>query len=104
MTRADILSKNVDLIEHAGKLLASGPVVQMTTRLETANGDTLKVHVAFQNIDRLDFYRDGHPLRSEPLSAEAADLAIEVARNGARALQLQGFRNGKLVAAARLTL
>jgi hypothetical protein len=104
MTRADILNKNVDLIEHAGKLLASVPVVQMTTRLETGNGDTLKVQVAFQNIDRLDFYLDGHPLRSEALSADAASLAVEVAQTGARGLQLQGFRQGKLVAAARLTL
>jgi hypothetical protein len=104
MTRADILNKNVDLIEHAGKLLASVPVVQMTTRLETGNGDALKVQVAFQNIDRLDFYLDGHPLRSEALSAATASLAVEVARNGARGLQLQGFRQGKLVAATRLTL
>jgi Peptidase family S41 len=104
MTRADILNKNVDLMEHAGKLLASMPVFQMGTKVVAGAGDTLKVHVDTQNIDRLDFYLDRHPQRSEPVSAQANSIAVELTRKGAKVLQLEGFRQDKLVAARRIAL
>jgi hypothetical protein len=104
MTRADILNKNVDLMEHAGKLLAGMPVVQMTIKIAPGADDTLKVQVDAQNVDRLDFYLDGHPQRSEALTAQPGSVAVELTRKGSKVLQLQGFRQDRLVAARRLTL
>jgi len=104
MTRADILNKNVDLMEHAGKLLASMPVVQITTKVAAGAGDALKVQVDTQNIDRLDFYLDNRPQRSEAVSTQAGSVAVELTRKGGKVLQLQGFRQDKLVAARRIPL
>jgi hypothetical protein len=104
MTRADILNKNVDLMEHAGKLLASMPVVQMTAKVAAVAGDTLKLQVDTQNIDRLDIYLDGHPQRSEVVSAHADSVAVELTQKGGKVVQLQGFRQDKVVAARRMAL
>lgn len=104
MTRADILNKNVDLMEHAGALLAGMPVVQMTIKVAAGAGDTLKVQVDTQDIDRLDFYLDSHPQRSETVSAQPNSIAVELTRKGSKSLQLEGFRQDKLVAARQLAL
>jgi acyl-CoA thioesterase FadM len=104
MTRDDILKKNVDLMEHAGKLLASMPVVQMAIKVAAGAGDTLKIQVDTQNIDRLDFYLDSRPQRSEQVSAQANNVAVELTRKGGKVLQLQGFQQDKLVAARRMAL
>lgn len=104
MTRADILNKNVDLMEHAGKLLASMPFVQMTTNVAAGAGDTLKLQVDTQNIDRVDFYLDSHPERSEAVSAQANSVTVELTPRGGKILQLQGFRQDKLVAARRIAI
>ena len=104
MTRADILNKNVDLMEHAGKLLASMPVVQMTIKVAAGAGDTPKVQVDTQNIDRVDFYLDTRPQRSEPVSAETNSVTVELTRKGGKVLQVQGFQQDKLVAARRMAL
>jgi acyl-CoA thioesterase FadM len=104
MTRDDILKKNVDLMEHAGKLLASMPVFQMAIKVAAGAGDTLKIQVDTQNIDRLDFYLDSRPQRSEQVSAQANNVAVELTRKGGKVLQLQGFLQDKLVAARRMAL
>jgi hypothetical protein len=104
MTRDDILKKNVDLMEHAGQLLASMPVVQMAIKVAAGAGDTLKIQVDTQNIDRLDFYLDSRPQRSEPVSAQANSVAVEMTGKGGKVLQLQGFQQDKLVAARRVAL
>jgi len=104
MTRDDILNKNVDLMEHAGKLLANMPIVQMTAEVAVEADDTLKIKVGTQNIDRIDFYLDSHPQRSETVSAQADSVAVELIRKGSKMLQLRGFRQDKLVAARRIAL
>jgi C-terminal processing protease CtpA/Prc len=104
MTRADILNKNVDLMEHAGKLLSGMPVVQMTIKVTAGAGDTLKIQVDTQNVDRLDFYLDSHPQRSEAVSPQDGSVAVELTQRGGKVLQLQGFRQDKLVAARRVAL
>jgi hypothetical protein len=104
MTRNDILNKNVDLIEHAGKLLAALPVFQMTAKIQPAPGHKLNVRVETQNIDRIDFYLDGHPQRSEPVAAQVHSTVVVLSRAGSTTIQLQGYSQGRLVAASHAAL
>lgn len=103
MTRADILNKNVDLMEHAGALLASMPVIEMTVKVAPGVGDTLKIQVDTRNVDRLDFYLDDHP-QSTSVIGEGNSVAVELTRKAAKVLQLKGFRRDKLVAARQIVL
>jgi hypothetical protein len=76
----------------------------MTIKVAAGAGDTLKVQVDTQDIDRLDFYLDSHPQRSETVSAQPNSIAVELTRQGSKSLQLEGFRQDKLVAARQLAL
>jgi Periplasmic protease len=110
MTRKDLLHRNVNLIERAGRILARAEIQRLTAERESFR----KVRVAYRNLDRIDAYlndlplgrslavkrsgRIGHRLLSIPGNASAADL-----------LRLEGFRfnpqgQPALVAASRLVL
>jgi hypothetical protein len=98
MTRNDILNRNADLIEHTGKLLASLPVYQMAAEIRPKDGGMLSIQVDVQNMDRVDFYLDGRPQRSEAVAPEQHQIAVELPRQSSTSLSLQGYKQGTLVA------
>jgi hypothetical protein len=111
MTRQDLLKRNVDLIEHAGRILARTEVQRLTAERETSR----QVRIEYQNLDRIDAYLDDRPMgRSLTVkrSKRIANRLLSIPRNAsrtARQLRLEGFRRvpqqaDELVAATRLVL
>jgi C-terminal processing protease CtpA/Prc len=111
ITRRDVLERNADLIEHAGKILSKGNVQSLTAQLSAAK----EVEMSFQNLDRIDAYLGTRPwqsldvTRSKKIVTQALPLPPAKARNPLPELRLQGFRINRqgqeeLVAATRLAL
>ena len=110
MTRRDLLHRNVNLIERAGRILARAEIQRLIAERESSR----KVRVAYQNLDRLDAYLDDRPLgrsltvtRSKRIGHRL--LSIPGTASAAGQLRLEGFRFNRqgrpeLVAASRLVL
>jgi hypothetical protein len=79
------------------------PVRRLSVKVTPKPGDKLAVEVDARNMDRLDFYLDGRPQRSEAVS-QTNPIAVELNRNGAATLLVQGFEQDELVAARRVAL
>jgi hypothetical protein len=111
MTRRDILERNVDLIEHAGKILKERPIQRLIAEKLRPGA----VGIGYENLDRIDVYLDDRPLqaslhvkRSSRLNYRSLPLRRKMI-GSARELRLQGFRfnpqgQPELVAATRLVL
>jgi hypothetical protein len=111
MTRRDILERNVDLIEHAGKILKKSPVQRLLVEKQRPG----TVRIGYENLDRIDVYLDDRPVRaslnvkrSSRLKYRSLPLTRKMS-GSARELRLQGFRSNpqgqpELVAATRLVL
>jgi C-terminal processing protease CtpA/Prc len=111
MTRRDILERNVDLIEHAAKILKKSPVQRLIVEKQRPG----TVGIGYENLDRIDVYLEDRPLRASLNVKRSSRLkyrSLPVTRKiigSARELRLQGFRSNpqgqpELVAAARLIL
>jgi Peptidase family S41 len=110
MTLRDLLHRNVDLIERAGKILATAEVQRLTAERKSSR----EVRVAYQNLDRIDAYLEGRSLgkslavkRSKRIGHRLLSIPGNASATGQ--LHLEGFRHvprrpDKLVAATRLVL
>jgi hypothetical protein len=100
MTRNDVMKRNVDLIERAGRLLAKLPCYILAVE-PLAPGSTA-LDVTTGNITRLDVLRDGRPIYSGKVKDgdQACPLDLPL-RNGAR-LELRGYKGAELVAVRKL--
>jgi hypothetical protein len=110
MTRRDLLHRNVNLIERAGRILERAEIQRLTAERESSR----KVRIAYQNLDRIDPYLGGHPLgrslavkRSKRIGHRL--LSIPGNASAPAQLRLEGFRRApqrpdELVAATRLIL
>lgn len=96
-TRADVLNGNVDLIRHAGRMLARMP----RQRLTAVQSGPSAFQVDCENVERVDAYLSGRPLTSTPVRGRAFEMALP-SRHGGRELRLEGFRADQLVAATRV--
>jgi hypothetical protein len=102
MTRADLLEHNVDLIVHAGELLADK--VTCALRLSPIGAAPLKrVAIRSRNIDRVDILVDGRPLLTADVVAEQIDLDLPRPAAKGASIRAQGYRQGALVSSARMT-
>jgi hypothetical protein len=103
-TRADVLQRNVDLINHAATLLAALPRQRLTAAIDGPS----RVRVESANVDCVGLFLQGQPFGSRripPASRAASSITVDLPPSRhARSLRLEGFRRGTLVAAARLTL
>ncbi|MDQ3685428.1 MAG: S41 family peptidase [Acidobacteriota bacterium] len=105
MTKQDILSGNIDLINHAASMLKEMPGYALSAKIEDAagNGVAPVVTVTTKNLDRLDVYLDGRPR----LTLDSADgdnsfnLPATVAA-GAAQLELRGYKGSEFAASTRL--
>ena len=100
LTRADLLSGNVDLLEAAGGLLAAMPRRRLAVSTSLA-GTTLRVRLQVDGIDRVDLYLDDRPISSEDLTAAPLDIDILDVAAGQR-LRADGYAGGELVGSRRL--
>jgi hypothetical protein len=103
MTRRDVLEGNQDLLDRAGALLASLPVRRLEVRAEMGAGGRLTVELGVSNLDRADAYVHDRPRASVDLAAGTAAISIEDAA-GAGSVRVEGFSDGKLVAARTVVL
>jgi hypothetical protein len=100
MTRADLLSSNVDLLDAAGELLASMPNRRLSVT-KTLAGTTLTVGLDVDGIDRVDLYLDERPISSEDLGDDPVSIDILDVSAG-QLLRADGYAEGVLVASRRL--
>ncbi|TWD83057.1 peptidase S41-like protein [Kribbella amoyensis] len=100
MTRADLLSGNVDLLEAAGALLATMPARRLDVTTSLA-GTTLTVGLSVTGINRVDLYLDDRPISSEDLTA--APLGIDILDvTAGQLLRADGYATDDLVASRRV--
>ncbi|NET34351.1 MAG: peptidase S41 [Cyanothece sp. SIO1E1] len=101
MTKNDLLSGNVDLINRAGEILGERPV--HTLKVETTQtADTLRVEVITGGFSRLDVFLDGRPQRSLDIIDGINNFDLKLPSQGASILDLKGFEQNRLVAARKV--
>ncbi|MBI1297738.1 peptidase S41 [bacterium] len=102
LTRNDLLTGNVDLIEHAGELLGSMRQRQLQVSVQTQSADGVVFNVSTLGIDRLDIYVNERPQGTIDLSDGETELSLST--TNPHFVELQGFESGLLVAARRMQL
>jgi C-terminal processing protease CtpA/Prc len=101
MTRDDLLNGNRDLIELAASRLAARPLHALSGEVKRTAGK-LKVTATTKNVDRLDVLVDERPRRSEDVHDGTATFEVP-ASSSTKELRLCGFKDGRLVAALRIS-
>ncbi|HEY0782603.1 MAG TPA: S41 family peptidase, partial [Thermoanaerobaculia bacterium] len=100
LTRRDVLNGNVDLIQSAGAMLAGMPIhTVVATVAAGAAGKTLTVTT--RNVDRLDLFVDGRPVRSLDVVDGTTTIELPPSLESAATLEVRGFLAGELAASAR---
>jgi hypothetical protein len=97
-----VLEGNPDLLDRAGELLAALPVRRLEVHPAIGADGTLTLELEVDNLDRADVYVDDRPRGSVEVTGDAATVVTGV--TGARSARVEGFSNGELVAARRITL
>jgi len=98
-TKKDVLKKNRDLIEHATKILAKGPVYSLSARLVTN-----RVVATAKNITRIDATLNDRPHQSFDVERGTTNFELPPLPLGPNLLELRGFNKGKLKVSTRLIL
>jgi hypothetical protein len=102
LTRDDVLSGNVDLLEAAGELLAGMTVRRLDASLSLSGG-TLTVELEVAELDRVDVYVDDRPQSSHSVTGTQETVTVDDVTSGQR-LRLEGFAGEELVAARRMVV
>jgi hypothetical protein len=103
LTRRDVLEGNLDLLDRAGKLLAALPVRRLEVHADMGADGTLTLELKVDNLDRADVYVDDRPRGSVNVTNGSATVVVTGVA-GARSARVEGFSEGDLVAARRITL
>ena len=103
MTKKDVLSGNVDLINQAGEMLATMPVFAVEAKVQNA-GAAMRVDATIKNVTRLDVFLNARPFRSLDVVDGATSIDLPQLGAGSNTLELRGFRNGQLVVSTRVDL
>lgn len=103
MTRNDLLNGNADMLDAAGRLLASETPRRFDVDL-SVQGQMLGISLDTRNVESFDVYVDDRPVSdSAQIQNDAADIAIPRPPSGA-VLRIDGFDGGRHVAARKFTL
>lgn len=102
-TRRDLLERNVDLMEHAGELLASGRTRGLAAEVSAQTADTLTLSVTTSALSSVDVYNGRRPLCTAAVVDGANQVSLALPAAGST-LRLEGFDGNEMVAALRLTL
>ena len=100
MTRNDLLNRNVDLINEAGKILTGLPVRRLDVLASTDADGQLLLDVTTQGVTRLDIYIDQRPFGSVDVGDGPTELTV--ATKSASSVRLEGFSEDELVASRLL--
>ncbi len=100
MTRNDLLNRNVDLINAAGKTLAGLPVRRLDVRASSDASGQPVLDVTTQGVTRLDIYIDHRPFGSVDVGDGQTELTV--ATKSASSVRLEGFHADQLVASRLL--
>jgi C-terminal processing protease CtpA/Prc len=104
LTQEDLLRGNVDLIEHAARLLAPLPVRVLRATLQPPGGVGVTLSVTTENLSRLDAYVNARPQVSLDVGDGTIALNLPVGGAGPHAVELRGFADDQLVASRRITV
>jgi hypothetical protein len=102
-TRADLIKHNVDLIARAAQILAAKPT-QTLQLAAVGRSPITHVRVTSTNIDRVDLLVDDRPLLSHDVGASAVSIKLPKAVATGGRIAANGYRQGELVASARLAV
>jgi Peptidase family S41 len=103
LTREDLLTDNVDLLNRVGELLAALPVRKLDASTTVSETGRLRVKLDVAAVDRVDVFVDGRPRDSVDVSGGATTVNISGAAD-AKVVRLEGYEAGSLVAARNLEL
>ncbi|MDD1017331.1 S41 family peptidase [Pseudomonas rubra] len=105
MTKNDLLSDNVDLINKAGSLLAARqPAKAFTISVSSISPAQWSAIVTTQEVTRLDVYLDGRPIQSVDVQNGQASLTVTKLSPVTNTLEVQGFDEAKLVVRYRTNI
>jgi hypothetical protein len=103
MTREDVLSDNVDLLNRAGERLAGLPVRKLDAAATVSETGRLRLKLEVAGVDRVDVFVDGRPRDSVDVTGGSATANLS-GMAGAKVVRLEGYEAGSLVAARNLEL
>jgi C-terminal processing protease CtpA/Prc len=101
MTRRDLLGGNVDLIEHAGRLLAGRPRRRLQASA-TRRGRRVTIALTTVGLDRVDVSVGGRPVMSLDVRDGTTSTVLDRATAKGTDLGLHAYAAGTLAAALRL--
>lgn len=98
LTRADVLSGNVDLMLAATQILSGMQARQLDCKATRLAGNRLHLELTTAHVDRVDVHVDGRPRTS--LDIAQVNTTVELDGLGAASqVRVEGFAGGQLVAA-----
>jgi C-terminal processing protease CtpA/Prc len=103
MTRQDVLQSNVDLLEHAGQLLAARPVRTLGVTVTPGVGGNLAVQIQSTNLDRADIFVNGRPRATVDLAGPSTSVTVAGGAGGGL-VRVEGYSGGTLAAARTVTV
>jgi hypothetical protein len=100
ITRDDLLQNNVDLIEHAGEILATMP--KQTLAVEFLGPAPYpQIRITSSGVDRVDLRADDRPLQSDNITSPSQIVEPRKPVPSGTALIALGYRSSKLVVSKR---
>jgi cytosine/adenosine deaminase-related metal-dependent hydrolase len=100
LTLDDLVHDNVDLVEHATKVLRAGPARRLKA-VATASGGGLKLRLTTRHLDRVDASIGGRPIGSRDVSDATVTWSLRSVAGPGAVVELAGYDRGELVAALR---
>ncbi|MGH3903425.1 MAG: hypothetical protein ACRDTE_04430 [Pseudonocardiaceae bacterium] len=97
MTRDDLLAGNVDLLEHAARLLADLPVHRIAVATTLDADGTLTVQIEGTGVDRADLAVNGRPRVSVDIGAAPETVTVPGVTAGQH-LRIEAYSAGQLAA------
>lgn len=98
MTLRDVMEGNIDLIEHAARLLAAEPQQRLQATVAKTGNHGFAVQWTADNIDRVDLYLNGRPEGSIDVNQDSKPQSAKLPQNRilpqGNVVQLRGYRNG----------
>lgn len=98
-TKNDVLNNDVDLVEHAAKILAQQPVYSLSAKVTKT-----KVVATGKNITRVDMMLNDRPYKSLDVKLKPIKFDLPPLPVGPNMLELRGFSDDKLKVSTRLAL
>lgn len=96
LTKEDLLARNRDLLNTAGKILAYGVPRRFDAQLTTTNGATATIQLSTMRIPEIDIYVNDRPQGSMSTPDGITTLTVNTAGSGSR-IRLVGFEQGSAI-------